>query len=124
QAPRRAACGVRVPQSRRSPPRSRADRACLRALSPGASAAERGRGAPVISRRRFLGGLAAGGAAAALGPARGARAQSAEWASVVATARKEAKVVVNTFPGDGYKRALKGFSAAHPDVKVEHTSLH
>jgi iron(III) transport system substrate-binding protein len=78
----------------------------------------------VISRRRFLGGLAAGGAAAALGPARGARAQSAEWASVVAAARKEAKVVVNTFPGDGYKRALKGFSAAHPEIKVEHTSLH
>jgi iron(III) transport system substrate-binding protein len=78
----------------------------------------------MISRRRFLGGLAAGGAAAALGPAGRAHAQSADWASVVAAAKKEAKVVINTFPGDGYKRALKAFATAYPEVKVEHTSLH
>ena len=42
----------------------------------------------------------------------------------MAAAKKEAKVVVNTFPGDGYKRALKAFTAAYPDIKLEHTSLH
>jgi iron(III) transport system substrate-binding protein len=78
----------------------------------------------MITRRRFLGGLAAGGAAAALGTARKAAAQSGEWASVVTAAKKEAKVVVNTFPGDGYKRALKAFTTAYPDIKIEHTSLH
>ena len=76
----------------------------------------------MITRRRFLGGLAAGGAAAALG-ARAASAQG-EWAAVVAAAKKEAKVVVNTFPGDGYKRALKAFTAAYPEIKLEHTGLH
>ena len=39
-------------------------------------------------------------------------------------AKKEGKVVVNTFPGDGYKRALKAFTQAYPDIKLEHTGLH
>ena len=42
----------------------------------------------------------------------------------MAGAKKEGKVVVNTFPGDGYKRALKAFTQAHPDIKLEHTGLH
>jgi iron(III) transport system substrate-binding protein len=33
-------------------------------------------------------------------------------------------VVVNTFPGDVYKRALKDFTQAYPDIKLEHTGLH
>jgi iron(III) transport system substrate-binding protein len=78
----------------------------------------------MITRRRFLGGVALGGAAAALAPARRAAAQSADWTQAVAAAKKEAKVVVNTFPGDGYKRALKAFTQAYPEVKLEHTSLH
>ena len=45
-------------------------------------------------------------------------------AALVAAARKEGKVVVNTFPGDGYARALKPFTQAYPDIKLEHTSLH
>jgi iron(III) transport system substrate-binding protein len=78
----------------------------------------------MISRRRFLEGVAVGGAAAALASARRAAAQSADWTQAVAAAKKEAKVVVNTFPGDGYKRALKAFTQAYPEVKLEHTSLH
>ena len=78
----------------------------------------------MISRRRFLGGVAVGGAAAALTPARRAAAQPADWTQTVAAAKKEAKVVVNTFPGDVYKRALKAFTVAYPEVKLEHTSLH
>jgi len=78
----------------------------------------------MITRRRFLAGAALGGSAVALGPARRAAAQPADWGQVVAAAKKEAKVVVNTFPGDVYKRALKAFTQAYPEVKLEHTSLH
>jgi iron(III) transport system substrate-binding protein len=49
---------------------------------------------------------------------------SPEWAPRLAAARREGKIVVNTFPGDGYGRALKPFTQAFPDIKVEHTSLH
>jgi len=77
----------------------------------------------VITRRRFLQGAALG-AAATLAPSRGPAAQPADWPQTVAAAKKEGKVVVNTFPGDGYKRALKAFSQAYPDIKLEHTGLH
>src|SRR5262245_34408923 len=73
----------------------------------------------MLSRRELL----VGGAAALTLPAR-AHAQSAEWTALVAAAKKEGKVVVNTFPGDGYARALKPFTQAYPDIKLEHTSLH
>ena len=78
----------------------------------------------MITRRRFLARTALAGGAAALRPPRRAAAQSAEWAQVVAAAKKEGKVVVNTFPGDVYKRALKSFTQAYPDIKLEHTGLH
>lgn len=83
----------------------------------------------MISRRRFLQTAALGGGAIAAGlggprPARAAGASPAEWQQVVAAAKKEGKVVVNTFPGDGYKRALKAFTQAYPDIKLEHTGLH
>ncbi len=78
-----------------------------------------------IGRRQWLRATAVGAAAAALVPPRTAAANvSPEWPQVLAGAKKEGKVVVNTFPGDGYKRALKAFTAAYPDVKLEHTSLH
>jgi iron(III) transport system substrate-binding protein len=84
-----------------------------------------------ISRRRLLqifglGGASALGGAAALTRATPARAAATpqEWQQVVAAAKKDGKVVVNTFPGDGYKRALKAFTQAYPDIKLEHTSLH
>jgi iron(III) transport system substrate-binding protein len=78
----------------------------------------------VIGRRQFARTIAAGAAAAALGPTRRAGAQLAEWTQMVVAAKKEGKVVVNTFPGDVYKRALKAFTQAYPDIKVEHTGLH
>jgi iron(III) transport system substrate-binding protein len=78
-----------------------------------------------LSRRRLLRTVLVGGAAAAVGARRVSAANpSPEWASLLAAARKEGKVVVNTFPGDGYGRALKPFAQAFPDIKLEHTSLH
>ena len=78
----------------------------------------------MISRRRLLEGAALAGAAAALGPVRRAGAQAGDWPQTVAAAKKEGKVVVNTFPGDGYKRALKAFTQAYPEIRLEHTGLH
>jgi iron(III) transport system substrate-binding protein len=73
-------------------------------------------------RREFLRTLALG--AAALGPVSRASAGTAEWRELLAAARKDGKVVVNTFPGDGYKRVMKAFSQAFPEIKLEHTGLH
>jgi iron(III) transport system substrate-binding protein len=78
-----------------------------------------------ISRRDLMRSAVLGGAAAALVRPRSAAAQApADWPQVLAAAKKEGKVVVNTFPGDGYKRALKAFSEKYPDIKLEHTGLH
>ena len=78
-----------------------------------------------LSRRRLLRTMLVGGAAAAVGARRVSAADvSPEWAALLAAAKKEGKVVVNTFPGDGYGRALKPFTQAFPDIKLEHTSLH
>jgi len=78
-----------------------------------------------ISRRELVRAMAVGGAAAALARPRPAAASvPPEWPPILAAAKKEGKVSVNTFPGDGYKRALKVFSQAYPDIKVEHTGLH
>src|SRR5207245_3450987 len=46
-----------------------------------------------------------------------------EWEPMVAAARKEGKVSVNTFTGQGYARVLKLFSQTYPDIKLEHTNL-
>jgi ABC-type glycerol-3-phosphate transport system substrate-binding protein len=84
-------------------------------------------GAARISRRRLLQAGALGGVASALGRRASvtwAAAPPADWPQVIAAAKKEGKVVVNTFPGDGYKRALKSFTQAYPDIKLEHTGLH
>jgi iron(III) transport system substrate-binding protein len=79
----------------------------------------------LLSRRRLLGTALAGGVAAVAGRRRAAAAETpAEWAALVAAAKKEGKVAVNTFPGEGYARALKPFSHAYPEIKLEHTSLH
>src|SRR5712692_6720843 len=79
-----------------------------------------------VSRRQLIQSVMLGGAALAM--ARGGSgawaAAPSDWPQIVAAAKKEGKVVVNTFPGDGYKRALKAFSQAYPDIKLEHTGLH
>jgi iron(III) transport system substrate-binding protein len=80
-----------------------------------------------ITRRRFLQTSLAAGAASSLGrhvAMAHAAPAPADWPQVTAAAKKEGKVVVNTFPGDGYKRALKAFTQAYPDIKLEHTGLH
>lgn len=74
-------------------------------------------------RRDVLRAIALGGLAALGGPGR-ALASTPEWQQLVAAAKKEGKVTVNTFPGDGYKRALSAFTQAYPDIKLEHTGLH
>ena len=70
-----------------------------------------------LSRRRLLGGIAAFGAS------RAAAATAPEWEQTVAAARKEGKVAINTFTGQGYARVLKLFAQAYPDIKIDHTNL-
>ena len=82
-----------------------------------------------LSRRRLIRDIAWGGAAATLaaaGPsARRAAASttSPEWEQVVAAAKKEGKVAVNTFTGQGYARVLKLFAQTYPAIKLDHTNL-
>ena len=75
------------------------------------------------TRREWLRTVALGGAVAS-GSVPLADANTPGWPMRVAAAKTEGKVVINTFPGDGYKRALKAFTVAYPDIKLEHTSLH
>src|SRR5262245_64806456 len=80
----------------------------------------------MISRREVLRTAAGAGAAGLL--ARDARVADAapsspEWEQMAAAAKKEGKVSVNTFTGQGYGRILKLFTQAYPDVKLEHTNL-
>ncbi len=76
-----------------------------------------------MSRRQLMRAVLVGVAASLARPAAAANVPP-EWPQVLAAAKKEGKVVVNTFPGDGYKRALKAFTQAYPDIKLEHTGLH
>src|SRR4029453_9387053 len=103
-----------------------AGRACLRPLPARASQGEGGSMTvgPRLSRRRLLRTAVLAGAAAAIGARRAAAQASPEWTALVAAAKKEGKVVVNTFPGDGYGRALNPLTQTYPDIKLEHTSLH
>ena len=48
---------------------------------------------------------------------------AAEWEQTVAAAKKEGKVAVNTFTGQGYGRVFKLFSQAYPEIKLDHTNL-
>jgi ABC-type glycerol-3-phosphate transport system substrate-binding protein len=78
-----------------------------------------------VSRRRLLRTAVLGAAAATLvRPLSSGADVPVEWQATVAAAKKEGKVAVNTFPGDGYKRAFKAFAQAYPDIKIEHTGLH
>jgi iron(III) transport system substrate-binding protein len=78
-----------------------------------------------VSRRRFLHGVGAGVSLVAIGsrPRRVAAATSPEWDRTVAAAKKEGKVAINTFTGQGYGRVLKLFARAYPAIKVDHTNL-
>src|SRR5437867_12866872 len=73
-----------------------------------------------LTRRRLLGGLVVGGAAALGRAARGSAATEGEQA--VAAVKKEGKVAVNTFTGQAFARVFKLFIQAHPDIKLDHTT--
>ena len=75
------------------------------------------------SRRSFLRGLAWGTGAAAFAGRVTRAAASPEWEQTVAAAKKEGKVAINTFTGQGYGRVLKLFAQAYPEIKVDHTNL-
>ena len=78
-----------------------------------------------MTRRELTRALMLTGAAGAVPfPRPVAAAAPPDWPQVVSAAKKEGKVVVNTFPGDGFKRALAAFTQAYPEIKLEHTSLH
>jgi iron(III) transport system substrate-binding protein len=98
----------------------------------------------VLLRRRHLLLLAGASSAAALlqacsstappaPPQATAPAQSAapaqssapvdDWDKVVAAAKQEGGVTVNTFPGSANQRALAEFGKAYPDIKLEQTTL-
>jgi iron(III) transport system substrate-binding protein len=92
-----------------------------------------------ISRRRLLALAAASGAAAlsqacsapapaatptqAIAPAQAPAAQSNDWDKILASAKAEGGVTVNTFPGSANQTALAEFSKAYPDIKLEQTTL-
>src|SRR5438445_13859698 len=79
-----------------------------------------------ISRRDLLCTVARGAAAAALvSTSRIALAAptSPEWEPMVAAARKEGKVSVNTFTGPRYARVLELFSQTCPALELAHTNL-
>ena len=77
----------------------------------------------LISRRRLLGGLAGVGIAAVAGRRPSPGAAATEWDQVVVGAKKEGKVAVNTFTGQGDARIFKLFSQAYPEIKLDHTNL-
>ena len=86
------------------------------------SAANDGR----MSRRDLLRGATGAGAAgllAAAGRTVHAAPASPEWEQMAAAAKKEGKISVNTFTGQGYARVLKLFAQAYPDIKIDHTNL-
>ena len=64
-----------------------------------------------LSRREVLRTIALAGVAAVGSTARAA-ASTPEWQPLVAAAKKEGEV-------DGYKRALRAFTQAYPDIKTQ-----
>jgi ABC-type Fe3+ transport system substrate-binding protein len=77
-----------------------------------------------ISRRDLVRAAVFGSVAAGVAGPRSASANTPEFTELVAAAKKEGKVVVNTSPGDGFGRALKGFTQALPEIKLEQPNLH
>lgn len=81
-----------------------------------------------VTRRAFMASAAAAGAAAACSPAVAPSQPAAldgstdEWERLVAAARKEGRVVVNTMAGPGYRKVMDDFQRAFPDIDLEHTS--
>src|SRR5438552_3999514 len=85
-----------------------------------------------LPRRGFLltaGGLAAAACAPTAAPVQKATSGGAkqdweqEWDDVVAGARREGKLVLQTRIGDKFRSALGEFEAAFPGIEVENTTL-
>jgi iron(III) transport system substrate-binding protein len=49
--------------------------------------------------------------------------QDSDWDKIVAAAKQEGSVTVNTFPGSANQQALGEFGKAYPDIKLELTTL-
>ncbi len=79
----------------------------------------------MLTRRSVICGFVLGGAAAAFSDATrpDVATASQEWDQIVAAAKKEGKVAVNTFTGTGYARIFKLFTQAYPEIKLDHTNL-
>jgi iron(III) transport system substrate-binding protein len=52
-----------------------------------------------------------------------AAAPSTDWDKIVATAKSEGSVTVNTFPGSANQAALATFAQTYPEIKLEQTTL-
>jgi iron(III) transport system substrate-binding protein len=52
-----------------------------------------------------------------------AAAPGDDWGKILAAAKSEGGVTVNTFPGSANQQALAEFSKAYPDIKLEQTTL-
>ena len=62
-------------------------------------------------------------AATALPACAAAAPQSADWAAVVAAAKKEGGLVTATYPGTGYRKLMDDFESAYPGIKVDQTGF-
>ncbi len=68
-------------------------------------------------------------AAAAVEPAAKAPAAAtggdfqAQWDAVVAGAKKEGKLVINTFPGTGFRQSIAAFEEKYPGIAIDHTTM-
>ena len=79
-----------------------------------------------MSRRHLLRAITWNGAAmvwTAWGGRAAGAAPSLDWDHVVAAAKNEGKVAVNTFTGQGYARVFKLFTRTYPELKLNHTNL-
>jgi iron(III) transport system substrate-binding protein len=47
----------------------------------------------------------------------------ATWDALVDAAKKEGKLVVNTFPGTGYRQAIDVFTERYPGIAIDHTNM-
>src|SRR5207244_9050255 len=84
-----------------------------------------------IKRRQFL-RVAAGSAAAAcapsLSPSTGGPAaltgqgSEADWNALIAAARQEGNLTLNTMAGAVNRKAVDAFEEAYPSIRVEHTT--
>jgi ABC-type Fe3+ transport system substrate-binding protein len=47
----------------------------------------------------------------------------AQWDALVDGAKKEGKLVINTFPGTGYRESIAVFEERYPGIEIDHTTM-